>query len=77
MTAKRLRTLSPRPPRLKPAQPVTISPSARSWAHMVLIGLGAVALFFVMLLAVGYFGNASMHGGVLPSTTQGKFYRPD
>jgi hypothetical protein len=44
---------------------------------MVLIGLGAVALFFVLLLAVGYFGNASMHGGVLPSTTQGKFYRPD
>jgi len=50
---------------------------ARSWRHAFLVGIGAAALFVVLLLAVGLLGTASMHEGVLPSTTQGKFYRPD
>jgi hypothetical protein len=44
---------------------------------VVLIGVAAAALFFVLLLVIGFLGNASMHEGVFPSTTQGKFYRPD
>jgi hypothetical protein len=44
---------------------------------VLLISVAAAALFLVLLLMIGFLGNASMHEGVFPSTTQGKFYRPD
>jgi len=77
MTARRYRDLSPRPPRLRSTKEAAASRPARSWQHVLLISVAAAALFLVLLLVVGFLGNVSMHEGVFPSTTQGKFYRPD
>ena len=48
---------------------------AQSWRHVVGAAIGATALFLVLLLAVALFGDASTHGGIYPSATQGKIYR--
>jgi hypothetical protein len=77
MTAKRYRVPPPRPPRLRPSEPVAVSSGrpAQSWRHVVGAAIGATALFLVLLLTVALFGDASTHGGVFPSATQGKIYR--
>jgi hypothetical protein len=38
-------------------------------------GIGAAALFALLLLAVTLLADASRHSGIFPLTTQGKIYR--
>ena len=48
---------------------------AQSWRQVMVAGIGATALFVVLLLAVALLGDASTRGSIFSYATQGKIYR--
>lgn len=48
---------------------------AQSWRQVMVAGVGAAALFAVLMLAVALLGDASTRGSIFSYATQGKIYR--